>query len=116
MYSSGKTMIYILCARDNLYFLLLNRDILHFLHFNRHVPHLLHFNRDVLHLSLDILHFFLHVNRDILHLLHLLHLKGQPPDPINHVQICKGQTRRFVLWELVRNWYKTFPPDHFGRV
>jgi len=105
-------MIYMLCARDTLYFLQLNCDILHFLHLTRDALHLLHLNRDVLHLNLDILH-FLHVNRDI---LHLLHLKKQPPDPMNHVQIFKGQTRRFVHWELVRNWYKTFPPDHFGRV
>jgi len=35
---------------------------------------------------------------------------------MNHVKILKGQPHQFALWELVFNWYKTFPPDHFGRV
>ena len=39
-----------------------------------------------------------------------------PPDHMNHVKILKGQPHQFALWELVFNWYKTFPPDHFGRV
>jgi len=39
-----------------------------------------------------------------------------PPDPMNHVKRLKGQPHQFALWELVSNWYKTYPPDHFGRV
>ena len=35
-----------------------------------------------------------------------------PPDPMNHVQICKGQPHWFALWEPVPHWYKTFLPDH----
>ena len=38
-----------------------------------------------------------------------------PPDPMNHVKILKGWPRRFTLWALVPNWYKTFPPDYFGQ-
>jgi len=37
------------------------------------------------------------------------------PDPMNHAQIFKGQPRRFVLWELVPNWYKSLSPDHLGQ-
>jgi len=29
--------------------------------------------------------------------------------------ILEGQPRRGNLWELVPNWYKSFPPDHFGQ-
>jgi len=41
---------------------------------------------------------------------------GEPPDPMNHLKIVKGQPRRFALSELVQALYKTFPPDHFGQV
>jgi len=34
---------------------------------------------------------------------------------MNHVKILKGQPHRFALWQLVPNWYKSFPPDHFGQ-
>jgi len=34
---------------------------------------------------------------------------------MNHVKIFKGQSHRFTFWELVPNWYKSFPPDHFGQ-
>jgi len=39
-----------------------------------------------------------------------------PPHPMNHVKVFKGQLRWDVLWELVPNWFETFPPNHFGRV
>ena len=35
-----------------------------------------------------------------------------PPDPVNHVTISKGQPNQSALWELVPNWYKIFRPDH----
>jgi len=34
---------------------------------------------------------------------------------MNHVKINKGQPRRFALWVLVQDWYKTFPPDHIDQ-
>jgi len=34
-----------------------------------------------------------------------------PPNPINHVKIFKGQPRRFALCQLVPYWFKKFPPD-----
>jgi len=37
------------------------------------------------------------------------------PIPMNHVQMLKGQPHRFALWELLPDWYKIFPPDHFGQ-
>jgi len=39
-----------------------------------------------------------------------------PPDPMNHAKIFKGWSPRDAPSELVPQWYKTFPPDHFGRV
>jgi len=39
-------------------------------------------------------------------------VRDDPPDPIHHIKLFKGQTLRFALWELVLNWYKTFPSDH----
>jgi len=39
-----------------------------------------------------------------------------PPDPMNHAKRLKGWSPRDAPWELVPRWYKTFPPDHFGRV
>ena len=39
-----------------------------------------------------------------------------PPDPFNHVKIFKGPPQRFVLWKLVPNLYKSFPPDHFDKI
>ena len=35
---------------------------------------------------------------------------------MNHVKSHKGQPHRFVLWELVPEWYKTFTPDHVDQV
>jgi len=34
---------------------------------------------------------------------------------MNHAEIFKGQPFRYASWELVPDWYKTFPPDHFGQ-
>ena len=42
------------------------------------------------------------------------HTADPPPNHLNRVKMFKGQPCRFVLWELVPNWYKSFPPDHFG--
>jgi len=39
-----------------------------------------------------------------------------PPDPMNHANIFKGWSSQDAPSELVPQWYKTFPPDHFGRV
>jgi len=38
------------------------------------------------------------------------------PAPMNHVKIFKGWPPRDAPSELVQLWYKTFPPDHDGRV
>jgi len=35
---------------------------------------------------------------------------------IDEAKIFKGQPRRFALWELAPNWYKTIPPDHIDQV
>jgi len=39
-----------------------------------------------------------------------------PSSPMIHVNIFKGQPRRFALLELLQAWYKSFAPDHFGQV
>jgi len=39
-----------------------------------------------------------------------------PPDPMNHAKIFEGWSPRDAPSELVPQWNKTFPPDHFGRV
>jgi len=39
-----------------------------------------------------------------------------PPPPMNHVKIFKGWPLRDAPSELVQLRYKTFPPDHDGRV
>jgi len=36
--------------------------------------------------------------------------------PYKSCQLFKGQPRRFALWELVPNWYKSFLHDHFGQL
>jgi len=43
-------------------------------------------------------------------------LYSRPPDPMNHAKIFKGWSPRDAPSELVPQWYKTFPPDYFGRV
>jgi len=34
---------------------------------------------------------------------------------MHDAKMFKGKPRRFALCELVPNWYKIFPPDHFGQ-
>ena len=38
------------------------------------------------------------------------------PDIMHVAKMFKGKPRQLALCELVPNWYKTFPPDHFGQV
>jgi len=35
---------------------------------------------------------------------------------MHFAKMFKGKPRQLALCELVPNWYKTFPPDHFGQV
>jgi len=37
------------------------------------------------------------------------------PNPMNYAKIFKSPLRQSALWQLVPNWYKSFPPDHFGQ-
>ena len=48
--------------------------------------------------------------------LHYINHRVHPPNPMNHAKICKGWSPRHSPSELVPRWYKTFPPDHVGRV
>ena len=41
---------------------------------------------------------------------------SQPPDPMNHAKKIKGWSPWHASFELVPQWYKTFPPDHLGRL
>jgi len=36
-----------------------------------------------------------------------------PSDPIDHAKIFMGWSPRYAPLELVPQWYKIFPPDHF---
>jgi len=35
---------------------------------------------------------------------------------MNHAKKIKVWSPRDAPWELIPQWYKTFPPDHFGGV